>query len=171
MFYISIHIRIQRSFWWCCLSSIESFERYEIFKINFSLCSLVRIVQGFALKILKSNLEYLVRFEAFVIVWAAPSERAPNSDMDPYIKHRIWSTGSKIISFFSFAWKSLWWYHQKTLNPLNFWWKNFQGMIYTSIFISISCSFRWNHQILKISKKIIFCPATWWRHLTGGQMT
>ena len=40
--------------------------------------------------------EYLVRFEAFVVVWAAPSERAVNSDMNPYIKHQIWTTGSKI---------------------------------------------------------------------------
>ena len=121
MFYISIHVRIRRSFSWCCLSSIESFERYEIFKINFSLCSLVRIVQRFALKILKSNLQYLVRFDTFVVVWAAPSERRPNSDMDPYIKHQIWSTGSEIMSFFSFAWKGLWWRHQKTLDPHNFW--------------------------------------------------
>ena len=60
-----------------CQNIIKTFKSYKLFKINFSLCLLVRIVQRFAQKILKSNQEFLVRFEAFVFVRAVPSERAP----------------------------------------------------------------------------------------------
>jgi len=67
-------------------------------------------------------------------------------------------------------WKGLWWRHQETFSLHNFWWEDFRGMFYTSIFVSISCSFRWNRRILNIFKKIFFCPATWWRRLAGGRV-
>ena len=60
-------------------------------------------------------------------------------------------------SFFSFACKGLWWRHKKLWTFINF--ENFQ--ICTSIFIRISCSFQWNHSILKILQKNNCCPDRW----------
>ena len=62
--------------WNLTLRGSKTLIEYEIFKINFSQCSLVRIVQRFALKILESTLEYSVRFEAFCCCLGSSMEKS-----------------------------------------------------------------------------------------------